>query len=691
MLFIYLMVLSVTIFGQNSDMIAKNEDAIILYDSNNIIISGKKAGFIYFLVERSVKVKIMNAKGKVRYSNFVLPEPFDASYIYHNAEVRNPNNCYSRMKVNGVEGRIVKPGGTQVEADIKQTINKVTSVGLDDYFVYYDQFKQTITNLDSGDILVLHYSYQMPYGDNFEKLTSLRFFFNGADYKDEYYLHLASDDNLNLVVKYFNKADPDTVITAEQTSNYYWHSTKLSGSMDEAGGRAYTELPYVIATLKPSALIYELPYSFEQRYIPLYTLAASFKEKAILGVLKATAQGVKNKSYIAVDKFIDDHTHDITGDSLGYVKLVKLHNEIVNNFTYDNDTSYFKKEDPRLERIGEYISGGTLRDISRYTAYAALISKIGLGFYTAYVVDTRVGIISDDFVSPMFDNDFLIAVVLKNNTLQLIYPKKANFGYYVDEVPFYFENTIARLVSLDDYQDYKSPIKESFRKMNTPMSSYNDNDRKSSVLATVDLDKCTTSFNAKVVLRGQYSTMMRGTYMNGYKDKSVNDLYASNINDIGTGTKLQQKEVNVLQQVFPFKTEVKVTYTSDSAVKKMGNNTYRLNTLNWFRHIITNQLHTEGRKLDFYPDFKGRDTYSYNITFNKNIEIIQPIENISIDNDFGSLIISFSHNQPNTLMITSYFLTKTDKVPPENIKQVEAIYNKIKELNQATIDFKVVD
>ncbi len=691
MLFIYLMVLSATIFGQTSDVIAKNEDAIILYDSNNIIISGKKAGFIYFLVERSVKVKIMNVKGKETYSNFVLPEPFDASYIYHNSEVRNPNNCYSRMKVNRVSGRIVKPDGTQVEADIKQTINKVTSVGLDNFFVYYDQFKLSISNLDSGDILVMHYSYQMPYSDNFEKLTSMRFFFNGADYKDEYYMHLASDDDLNLVVKYFNKADPDTVITAEQISNYYWHSTKLGGSMDEAGAHAYTELPYIIVTLKPSALIYELPYSFEKRYIPLYALAATYKEKAILGILQATLQGVKNKSYIAVDKFIDEHTRDITDDSLGYVKLVKIHNVIVNDFTYDNDTTYFKKDDPRMERIGEYIGGSTLRDISRYTAYAALISRIGLGFYTAYVVDTRVGVISDDFVSPMFDNDFLIAVVLKNNTLQLVYPKKSNFGYYVDEVPFYFENTIARLVNVDDYQNYKTPINENFRKMNTPSSSFNDNDRKSSILTTVDLDKCTATFNAKIVLRGQYSTLMRGTYMNGYKDKSVNELYASKINEIGNGAKLQQKEVNVLQQVFPFKTEVKVTYSSDSAVKKIGNNTYRLNTLNWFQHIITNQLHANARKLNFYPDFKGKDTYSYNITFTKNIEIIKPIENITIDNDFGNLIISISHNQPNTLMITSYFLTKTDKVPPDNIKQVEAIYNKIKELNQATIDFKVVD
>jgi len=685
----------VTLFTTNSNGQNKypsdNRNAIILQDSNDITISGKKAGFIYFHVERKIKVKIISTKGKDLYANILLPETFDPSYIYHNADIRNPNNCFSGIKLIQFEGTIKKFDGKTVKAQINQTINTVTSVGSNDFFVYYDQPKISITNLDTGDILSLQYSYEMPYNENFEKVTSFRIFFNGVNDKVDYNLHLSCDDGLNLKIKYFNNANPDTIVIAEQLTNYTWHLSNLAGSIDEAGGRPYTELPYILITIKPSALIYELPYSFEERYIPLYAIAASIKESSILGVLKATDQGVKNKSYIAIDNFIREHTQTITGDSLGYVKLVTIHNFIVDEFDYDSDTTYFKKEDLRKERIGEYVANHTIRELSRYTMYASLISKLDLGFYTAYVADTRVGIISDEFVSPMFDNDFLIAAVLKNNTLQLIYPKRSKFGYYIDEVPFYYENTTARLVSLDDYQDMKSQINEGFRKMNTPTSSFNDNDRKSNVLVTSDLDNLTTTFTAKISLKGQYSTLMRGQYLYGSMDKSINELYGVKIYEINPNVKLIQKEVNIVQKVFPFKTDVKLVYTCDSLIKKIGENQYSLNTMNWFRHIIYNDIESGSRNLNYFPDFKGKDTYSYIVTFSKNIEIVKPIENINIENDFGTLIITCSQNQPNSIMISSYFLTKTDKIPADKISQVQSIFAKIQELNNQSIVFKTTD
>jgi hypothetical protein len=675
--------------GQNMTS-PENENAIILSDSNNILITGKKAGFIYFMIGRDVKVKIINSKGKDQYSKILFPESLDPSYIYHNADVRNPNNCFSRLKIERCFGTIIKPNGKTENAIISQTTNSVTSVGMNNYFVHYDQPQININNLAVGDILSLHYSYDVPYNDNYEKLTTFRVFFNGPDYKDNYNLHLSCDDELNLKLKYYNDANPDTMITKEQAANFYWKRTKLTGSIDEIGSKPYLELPYIQVTIKPSTLIYELPNSFEQRYIPLYAFAASLKEQEILNIVRAINQGVKNKSYIAIDNFVAENTKDITKDSLGYVKLVTIHNQIVDNFKYDNDTTYFNRDDPRMERIGEYVASQTIREISRYTMYAALISKLDLSFYTAYIADTRVGMISDDFVGPMFDNDFLFGVVLKNNTVQLIYPKKSKFGYYTDEVPFYFENTTARLVCLDDYQDYKKPINESFRKLHTPYSSFDDNDRKSNILVNADLDKLTTTFTAKIVLRGQYSTLTRGLYQYGYIDKSINGMYAKRIFEIRPDVKLLENETHVIQKVFPFKTEVKLKYSSDSIIKKTGDNKYSLNLMNWFMHVCNN-LNSETRITNYYPDFKGKDTYSYIITFNKNIELLNQIENINIENNFGNFVISFSQNQPNTLIISSFFLTKTDKVTPDKFSDVTSIFTKIQELNRQKIEFKIVD
>jgi hypothetical protein len=168
-------------------------------------------------------------------------------------------------------------------------------------------------------------------------------------------------------------------------------------------------------------------------------------------------------------------------------------------------------------------------------------------------------------------------------------------------------------------------------------------------------------------------------------------MYAEKIYDLKPGIKLLENEVHVIQKVFPFKTEVKVKYSSDSLIKKTAENRYSLNLVNWFMHVVNNDLITETRSISYYPDFKGKDTYSYIVTFNKNIELLKPVENINIDNDFGDFVISFAQNQPNSLIISSYFLTKADKVAPEKISEVKSIFSKIKELNCKTIDFKIID
>jgi len=678
-------------YSQMTEAKISDMHAIIKQEKNSISVTGKKSGLINFNFRKEITVQILDSAGLKKYSRYLFPESYDPTYIYHASEVRNPVNCFSKIKMISFDAKLKSKTGNEKKPQILITNNTIKSAVMNNLYGRYDQPQYVIQNLEIGDELTLVYEYYAPYRDNYEKLTSFRIFFNTSDLIEKYELEISYEKELNTTLKYYNSGDPDTSITSEGVVTLFWKKTNLAGCMDELGSRPYLSLPYLLFTIKPYELLYTLPYSFEEKFIPLYTLAVYNREQDFINILRAIDQGVKDKQYLLIEKFITEQSKDITNDTLGYQILVKLVNFISDEFIYDPDTAVFKGDDIRKERLGEYIEGKTIREISRFNLYAALISKAGLGYYSGYLVDKRVGEICNEFITPMFENDFLLVPVLKNQTVQLVIPKKSRFGYYISETPFYYENVKVRLVSLADYKDIKSPIFEGFRSMFTPSSNMEENDRKCNVKVDVDLDQLSASFFTKIILRGQYSTLCRPVYQYDICDNTINPMYCKKIYDFIPDVKLIKKEVNIAEKVFPFKTEVNLQYSSENLVKKISDGKYKIDLANLFQHIIYENFNSENRTLDFYADFVGKDMYTYFFTFNKNIEVTKAISKVDISNDFGDLIVDVDFSQTNQLRITTYFLVKSEKVPVAKIEQVKNIYDKIVELNNSSIEFKVIN
>ncbi len=490
-------------------------------------------------------------------------------------------------------------------------------------------------------------------------------------------------------IQYFNNAKPDSISEEKQRKEYFWKRDQLAGCMDEPNSRPYLSLPYFVLSIKPKEFMCTLPYSFEEKFVPSYVLAVYGREASHLGILRSVDQGVKSSQYLQMDKFIASKSEGITDDTLQIQQLENIHNAITNEFVFANDIDVFKKIDTRDERIGDYLSSQTLRDISRYSTYVALVSKIGLGYFTAYLMDKRIGELSDAFISPMFDGDYLIAPILKNDKLHFIYPKKAKFGYYLDELPFYFENTKTRLINVNDYLDYKTPLAEQFRNITTYSSGITYNVRKSNVLVDADLENLSVKFDARILLLGQYSTMTRGLYKNNFTEPSINKKYGQKIWEINKQSQLIKQEIVSEEKLFPFKTNIKAQYACIDLLKKEGA-VYTISLENWFNHIICTDI-AEKRNLDFYPDFKGTDTYSYIIQFTKPVQLKQQYQKIEMNNSLGNLVISIEQPQPNTIKITSYLSVIPEKVIADKIMDVKEIFDAIQKLNKQTIEFSIVE
>jgi hypothetical protein len=88
--------------------------------------------------------------------------------------------------------------------------------------------------------------------------------------------------------------------------------------------------------------------------------------------------------------------------------------------------------------------------------------------------------------------------------------------------------------------------------------------------------------------------------------------------------------------------------------------------------------------MDFHPDFANRDTYSYFIKFDKDISLIQEIENIQINNELATFVINIEQVDSKSIKIDSHFAIG-EEVPVEQIEIIKEIYDRIQELNSSRI------
>jgi flagellar basal body rod protein FlgF len=56
----------------------------------------------------------------------------------------------------------------------------------------------------------------------------------------------------------------------------------------------------------------------------------------------------------------------------------------------------------------------------------------------------------------------------------------------------------------------------------------------------------------------------------------------------------------------------------------------------------------------------------------------------------GTYTFNLVQNEKNKMLITSYFVTKSDKIPVSNVAAVEQMYNAVKSRKEFSIKFKVI-
>ncbi|MBT3749316.1 MAG: hypothetical protein HOG34_10045 [Bacteroidetes bacterium] len=664
------------------------ENLVIIDEQNDIRITESREDFMWFIVNKKVTYKIISDDGAVKVSTLTLPEKFDPTYISHFPKERNFQYVFSKMKVNFFKASVVSEDGSKYNVDVEEEIEEIEMLQMDlEYYGDFKKFRYHISNLKAGDELTVEYSYTMPYGSNITRLSSFRIFLNSDIFKEKYQMNIAFDPELVLDFDFLNNADPDTLINTETNTTYQWNRENLFGCINEAGARPYLDLPHIVFSPKPFDLYYTVPKSFEERFTPFYVVFARLREERHPAITLSIGQGVNTRQYNQIKRFIKNETMGMDDDTTGFEKIKKMHQTIADDFLYADDLDYFTREDIRDPKLGDQIGNSTLKDLSRNDLYLALMLSLELNYFTTYLSDNRSGVMSESYFAPMYDNDILYSAYISDDNFTYLYPKRARYGYYLNEIPFYFENTRARLVHLSDYLKKERQMNESFRQFILPSSTVSDNIRNSKVAVNVNLDDLSATFSAQVYLSGQFSTMTRGLYLYDYEHEKVNDLYNEKIWELNDEVVVQHEELDIKTKEFPFTTQLKAQYKADNLISKKEN-TYTMDLSNWFRHIIYENFSAENRQTDFYPDFTNRDSYLYFIQFDKNVKLEKSTESFEIDNGVVNMIIDISQLSPNSIKIQSFFAV-AGKIELADVNVLEEVYHRLQELNSSRLVFSL--
>lgn len=652
------------------DSLTNGEHAIILKEVDRITISGNKAAYILITLHKKVKVKILDNEGIKYFNNLTIPEVHDPFVPKQAPEINNLQNHLQSTSVNEVKYWVK---GKKMDAP-RASHNEVLR-SVNNRFIASDIFTYHFTDLAVGDVLVYEYSVDVPYTQNWQEFLGYRVFFHGVHPKLDYKFQLNLSDNLVYELFSINGATY-TKAAKESYIHIEVNEKNLTGCIDEVGARAYLDLPHITFQPKPYEWLY-MPYNNQYgKFIPVHICSAQSREGNSLSILKKFDTGVNEPSLNAVRKYIETNSNHKSS----FQNLLEIHNDIARNFEFLDDRDYLAQYDTRKKRIGEHLLSKQLRNVARFDTYRYIFAGLNLNHNTIYPCDKRYGQVGEHYYVPMRTNDYLF-ISGSTEGHKIIYPKKSQQGYYAGEVPFYFEKTSGiRIVYGDIYLGINNEYKESIDYIKVPGRNPAHNTRK--IFGQIEISsKGTDRLKSKVTLSGQFSTCGRHTYRNEGCDHTINPLYGKGPHQIGESSISITKEETKSPFVFA------CNVSSEAEIGTIKSNELTINLQKLFPHIIDQEPVALPRHLNYYPDFMGTDIIRYQVQLDADYELVEAPA-FSIKNEYGEFTFQVNMNSPNTLLISSARIIKSEVVAAENIEQVIDIQNAIEVVNNTSLRLK---
>lgn len=669
-----------------------NHDAVILQDSNAIVVTGAKEEFMYVRIARHFRVKLVNEAGVRRFSSLAVPESFDPMHDYRAVplherdKVRRPYYfdvlpIYFEARVLRADGRVEEIGHTKKVQFRRLLVENVMFNAKSFEFNFFE--------LEEGDELEVAYKYEIPFDKNWYRFNAARIFFHSDIPKQNYALNITYKSRM--WAEFFG-ARSDERQEHDGKVTLLWRRQNLPAALGEVGSRPHLDLEHVSYGLNRNSWrhTYVDPESFIRKTSPYWVYFLRQREERALWWRRVARKNLPDRQNVKFNSFLEQTSRSVP-DSLPHRKALSVHGKIVDDFDYADDQAYYSGEDQKLERIGDHVEKKIIREISRYNLYSKLYNRFMVPYNTVYFMDKRVGAISKEYPGPIYDQDFAFVFGGNVNRSVYMYPKRHRFGYETDELPFYWEGTTGILVNADLLFSFDF---DSLLFVQTPQNEAEANSRKSTVQARINHKSGVVNFDARVALYGQFSTMTRGYYQYAFVDSTINPRYRQRLFDIdATNVNIGVNEMTSKSDQYPYKSNFQFNYTASGLLKHDAtSDNYFLNLSQWFNTIYNEDFSAKDRSQPFYADFLHQDEFRYFLTFDGDVEVLNTSELArEIKNSFGSLKIEIEQVNDQTIMLRLLHTVDNERVPAAEVNGVEEIFKALQELNSSSLMFKVAE
>lgn len=605
----------------------------VISDSLSIRIRNIKPQFLAVFFERKRVVRFASAEEIARYAPVVLPESLDPPYDemskpWERRETR-PSPLLFNLRVDRFSARVIRPDGSAEDLPVRtraangflgNPVAMQATMALTHYPI----------GIAPGDVVEYHWKYMLPYDsnaphtsgfrglrwmDNWARLTNWRIFLHGPLPIRSQRVELSYHAKHGLLL---SGEEPSRMEREGDERRAVWEHGALPGVMDEVCGDQGRALSCIMITWQPEDARYlrgerlsGLPVP-QQHWLQVVRLREAKAEWWRRVALKHTPdrQNTLVKRFIAA-------TCSGLADSVPARCIEALHERIARDFAYSSDRDWYHDRDQSLERMGDQCEQERLRDISRYNLYSKLIQMKRLPYVTAYVLDKRCGALSDGFTTPMWETEWLFGI-RDGDSMLWMHPKRQRHGWFANELPFYWEGTMALLVDrrrlLED--DPRPPLF-----VELPASEASAHARAMEYALDIDLQHPDASGQARIFLSGQFSTLGRAAFLGGRSDSTVMQAYGHTPSAV-PGLTAQRTGGFELSADPPFRFRERESIRLQGFRTAQQGGGYAFDLSGFIAHAIPQGFAAAGRELPFHWDFAHTDRVIIDLAFVQPVEVI---------------------------------------------------------------------
>ena len=657
----------------------------VLSDELSIRVRNEKPEYIALFFERHRIIRFADTAGIVAHARITLPESLDPMADRSFQPLGEELVCpwWFDVRLDHFAARKLRPDGTWSEVGVLARVHeKQVQVyrSLEPAWCY----ELDLDQVAPGDVVEVRWKYMVPYDlnraytrgwrsdfwmGNWSRLTNWRIFFHDELPVRRQRVELEYRRRQGIVL---SGERPTGRREDGQDLLAVWEHAGLAGCMDEVNGRPADHLPHIVVRFAPedlrywnrdrlSGVISPFPYwmyVLRQREIRSFWL---------MRVARKTVP-IPDKQTQLMKDFIALQTSDM-GNAPAPRKAERLHEVIARDFEASSDRLWFLDEYRSLQKLGEQVEEGVLREISRFDLYAKMLYLLRVPFKTAYVMDARVGGMTDQWLSPMWNSEFLFGIN-GGGRFQWLHPKRMQLGWMADELPFYWAGTPALLMGLDDLNSDAVPVP---RFVDLPASRMEENVRSASCHIVADLEAGTATAELTLMLTGQFSTLGRGVFLGQGADSSVLAAYAHHPAD-APAARLLDQEVAPLRTDPPFRQVVRLSLDLGDGLRRTEDGGWELDLSGLLMHAVPEGFQAEGRDLPFHWDFPQDDHLEVVLEADRPVEVeLGDGPPATVSTSGSRHAITVDRPSERVCTVTSELLVANSYVPVSEAAGLEAV------------------